>query len=144
MYRKFKFDEKIKFVECRILWKLIGKLCTFNRQKVQIHRRIQLLRMYNIMKIQWKTQYFRCTARPDSWGKKKKKHWLCWMYEIAKIQRKIECIRWTEFPNTWRISNSLNARYHENSCTFDEQNVRIREKKLNSWNVQNCQNSKEN
>ena len=100
MYRKFKFDEKIKFVECRILWKLIGKLCTFNRQKVQIHRRIQLLRMYNIMKIQWKTQYFRCTARPDSWGKKKKKN-----------------IDFVECTKSQKVKGKLSA--------LDEQNFRI-------------------
>ena len=40
MYQKSKFVEKFKFVECTILRKLSGKLCTFDVQNVQICRKI--------------------------------------------------------------------------------------------------------
>ena len=56
-----------EFVECMKSWKINGNLCTLNVQKVWIRGKIWIRWMYDIMKIQWKIVYIRCTKSPNSW-----------------------------------------------------------------------------
>ena len=59
MYKKSGFVKKFESIECTISWKSNGKLCTLDVQKVQIHEKIQIHWMYEIVKIQWKFMYIR-------------------------------------------------------------------------------------
>ena len=52
MYKKIGFLEKFKFVECTKLWKFNGKLCALDIQTVEIHGKIRIPWMYDIMKVQ--------------------------------------------------------------------------------------------
>ena len=54
-----RFVKKFEFIECTISWISYGKLCTLDVQKVQIHEKIQIHWMYEIVKIQWKFMYIR-------------------------------------------------------------------------------------
>lgn len=38
MHRKYRFEEKQKFIECRISWNLIGKFCTLDRESEVIEK----------------------------------------------------------------------------------------------------------
>ena len=140
MYRKSVFMEKFEFVESTIPWKFSGKLCTLDGQKVRIHRKIQIRCMYNIVKIQWKTMYNRCTKSLDSfknsnslnvqYRENSKANSVYLMYKKSRIVKKIEFIKCTillkfngklstlngqMIRNTWKNSDSLNVRNHENS-----------------------------
>ena len=57
--------EKFEFVNCTISWKFNGILRTVNVQTVQIRGKIQIWWIYDIVKIQWKIMYTRCTESPD-------------------------------------------------------------------------------
>ena len=70
--------------------------------------------MYNIVKIQWKTQYNRSTKFIEC-TKIVKKFEFIECTKIVKIYCKILYIRCTKSPYSGKNSNSLNVQYRENS-----------------------------
>ena len=126
MYKKSGFMEKFEFVEYMISWKFNEKLRTLDVQKIQIWGIIRIHGMYNIVKIQWKIEYIRCTESIDLRRNRNSlnvgyhENWLeNFVHWIESL--KSEKFEFGEYMISWKFNRKLS--------TIDVQKDRIHEEK---------------